>query len=84
MVRDLSDPSRRAIDQGQIKIKDTVSKLEVTPAVIDYGCGQCPNIKISVKDADENLNPGEIDYVPVFVIINPGSWNVPRRPDRRR
>jgi len=76
MVRDLSDPSRRAIDQGQIKIKDTVSDLEVTPAVIDYGCGQCPNIKISVKDADENLNCNEIDYVPVFVIINPGSWNV--------
>jgi hypothetical protein len=81
MVRDLSDPSRRAIDQGQIKIKDTVSDLEVTPAVIDYGCGQCPNIKISVKDADENLNPGEIDYVPVFVIINPGSWNVTQTPE---
>jgi len=75
IVRDRSDPTGRVIDQDQIKILDTVSKLTVTPPIIDYGCAGCPNIKITVVDQDENLNPNEIEYVPVFVIINPGSWN---------
>ena len=30
---------------------------------------------ILVVDADENLNPSEIEYVPVFILVNPGSWN---------
>ncbi|MEW6217539.1 MAG: hypothetical protein AB1543_07640, partial [Candidatus Bipolaricaulota bacterium] len=65
----------RNIDQDQIKIHDTVAKLTV-PARVDYGCGpSCENIIIRVEDKDENLNCNEIEYVPVFVIINPGSWN---------
>ncbi len=65
----------RNIDQDQIKIVDTVAKLTV-PARVDYGCGPaCENIIIRVEDKDENLNCNEIEYVPVFVIINPGSWN---------
>jgi len=31
---------------------------------------------ITVVDPDENLNCNEIEYVPVFIIVNPGSWNV--------
>ncbi len=30
---------------------------------------------ITVIDPDENLNCNEVEYVPVFVIVNPGSWN---------
>ncbi len=75
MVRDLSDPLGRVIDQDQLKILDTQGVLTVTPANVDYGCAECPNINIKVVDPDENLNPNEIEYVPVFVIINPGSWN---------
>ncbi|MCX5994118.1 MAG: hypothetical protein NT177_07905, partial [Chloroflexi bacterium] len=30
---------------------------------------------ITVTDADENLNCNEVEYVPVFIIVNPESWN---------
>ncbi|MFC2079188.1 hypothetical protein ACFLSZ_04340, partial [Candidatus Bipolaricaulota bacterium] len=30
---------------------------------------------ITVVDPDENLNCNEVEYVPVFIIVNPGSWN---------
>jgi len=30
---------------------------------------------ITVVDPDENLNCNEVDAVPVFIIVNPGSWN---------
>jgi hypothetical protein len=30
---------------------------------------------ITVVDADENLNCNEVEYVPVFILVNPGSWN---------
>jgi len=30
---------------------------------------------VTVDDADENLNCNEVEYVPVFILVNPGSWN---------
>ena len=30
---------------------------------------------ITVVDPDENLNCNEVEYVPVFILVNPGSWN---------
>ncbi len=30
---------------------------------------------ITVVDMDENLNCNEVEYVPVFILVNPGSWN---------
>ena len=30
---------------------------------------------ITVVDPDENLNCNEVEWVPVFIIVNPGSWN---------
>jgi len=30
---------------------------------------------ITVVDPDENLNCNEVEWVPVFVLVNPGSWN---------
>ena len=31
---------------------------------------------VTVVDPDENLNCNEVEYVPVFIIVNPGSWNL--------
>jgi hypothetical protein len=31
--------------------------------------------KITVVDPDENLNCNKIEYVPIFILVNPGSWN---------
>jgi len=30
---------------------------------------------ILISDADENLSCDDVEFVPVFVIVNPGSWN---------
>jgi len=30
---------------------------------------------ITVVDPDENLNCNKVEWVPVFIIVNPGSWN---------
>jgi hypothetical protein len=74
IVGDLTD--ERNIDQDQVKIVDTVVKFKVEPAKVQYGCGAaCQNIVVTIEDPDENLNCNEIEYVPFFVIVNPGSWN---------
>jgi len=66
----------RNIDQDQIKIIDAPNVLTVTPTSIWYECaGMCENVVVRIEDADENLNPNEVEYVPFFVIVNPGSWN---------
>jgi len=79
IVQDTTD--ERNIDQDQVKIVDTVVKFKVEPAKVAYGCGPaCQNIVVTIEDPDENLNPNEIEYVPVFVIINPGSWNPAQTP----
>lgn len=79
IARDTTD--ERNIDQDQIKIHDTVGKLTVVPSQLDYGCGPaCSNIIITIEDKDENLNCNEIEYVPFFVIVNPGSWNPEQTP----
>ena len=36
---------------------------------------------ITVVDPDENLNCNEVEYVPVFILVNPGSWNPVRIED---
>ncbi|MBC7109269.1 MAG: T9SS type A sorting domain-containing protein, partial [Methanomassiliicoccales archaeon] len=74
IVREPVNPMN--VDQDQVKIVDTVAKLKVTPTIVSYGCGPaCENIVVRIEDPDENLNPNEIEYVPFFVIVNPGSWN---------
>ena len=74
IARDLED--ERNVDQDQIKIARTEAKISVSPARFEYGCGPaCQNIVVTIEDPDENLNSREIEYVPFFVIINPGSWN---------
>ncbi|MEM4531102.1 MAG: hypothetical protein QXY39_04475 [Thermofilaceae archaeon] len=74
IVRDLTNPMN--IDQDQLKIIDTVAKITVTPSKVTYDCGTtCRNIVVRIEDRDENLDCNEVEYVPFFVIINPGSWN---------
>jgi len=34
---------------------------------------------VTVVDPDENLNCNAVEYVPVFILVNPGSWNPPRQ-----
>jgi hypothetical protein len=78
IVADNND--ERNIDQDQVKIVDTVVKFTVQPTKVQYGCGAgCQNIVITVEDPDENLNCNEIEYVPVFVIINPGAGTPHKR-----
>jgi len=70
------DTDERNIDSDQVKIVDTVATLTVSPTTLAYGCvGVCDNITVTINDPDENLDCNKIDYVPFFVIINPGSWN---------
>lgn len=74
IARDISDVRNYA--QNQVKIIDIVSKLTVTPGQLDYGCGPaCSNIIVTIEDKDEDLNCNEIEYVPFWVIVNPGSWD---------
>jgi hypothetical protein len=30
---------------------------------------------VTITDPDENLHPGKAEMVPVFILVNPGSWN---------
>jgi len=70
------DTDERNIDQDQVKIVDTVATLTVSPTQLAYGCaGVCENITVTINDPDENLDCDKVDYVPFFLIINPGSWN---------
>ena len=66
--------NQQLIDQDQVKIVDTPATIEVTPGILEYGCGVLCNIHVQIVDEDENLNPAEIDYVPFFVIVNPGGF----------
>lgn len=56
-----------------------VGKITSTQATISWDRevykDQRSAATITVKDLDENLNCNAVEYVPVFVIINPGSWN---------
>jgi len=72
IVYDQND--RRNLDTDQLKIVDTPSSIAVQPAVLDYGCGAPCNIRVTITDPDENLDSGEVDYVPFFVIVNPGGF----------
>ncbi|MCK5826907.1 hypothetical protein KAH43_00170, partial [Candidatus Bipolaricaulota bacterium] len=54
-------------------------KITDTEAVLEWGREVYRDANeaamIRVIDPDENLNSGEIEMVPVFIIVNPGSWN---------
>ncbi len=61
------------------KIVDTKSLLQWGKEIYKDANGAA---KVIVTDDDENLNCNAVESVPVFIIVNPGSWN-PRDGARR-
>ena len=57
---------------SQLKIIDTRSSISWDQLI--YRNANQP-AEITVIDPDENLNCDEVEVVPVFVLVNPGSWN---------
>jgi len=72
--QDVNDASDVAISQA--KIIDTKSTISWGQEVYKDANGAA---QIMVIDHDENLNCNAIEYVPVFILVNPGSWNVQTR-----
>jgi len=70
MYRDQNDLSDVAV--GMAKIIDTEATISWDQEVYKDANGSAT---ITVVDPDENLNCNVIEYVPVFIIVNPGSWN---------
>ncbi|MBU0595164.1 hypothetical protein KJ567_00565, partial [Candidatus Bipolaricaulota bacterium] len=56
-----------------------LGKITDTEAVMQWGRGVYPDANeaaiLTVSDPDENLNCNEIEMIPVFILVNPGSWN---------
>ncbi|MCX6093944.1 MAG: hypothetical protein NTY63_03870, partial [Candidatus Bipolaricaulota bacterium] len=74
MYQDPNDDTDVAI--GLAKIIDTESTIEWDAAsngdvYKDYN----EAASVTIVDADENLNCNKVEYVPFFVLVNPGSWN---------
>ncbi len=67
---DPNDAKDVAVAQG--KIIDTVSQVAWDKEVYPDGREAAT---LTVTDPDENLNCDAVEYVPVFIIVNPGSWN---------
>ena len=70
MVVDQNDPTDVAT--AMMKIIDTQATITWDQQIYKDANGSAT---ITVTDADENLNCNEIEYVPVFIIVNPESWN---------
>jgi len=70
LYEDQDDRSDIAITLA--KINDTRSTLEWSRRV--YRDGN-ESATITITDDDENLSCNAAEYVPVFVIVNPGTWN---------
>jgi hypothetical protein len=70
MVVDQNDPTDVAT--AMMKIIDTQATITWDQQIYKDANGSAT---ITVTDADENLNCNEVEYVPVFIIVNPESWN---------
>jgi len=70
MYQDPNDATDVAV--GQMKIIDTEATISWDMEVYKDANGAAT---ITVVDPDENLNCNEVEYVPVFILVNPGSWN---------
>jgi len=57
----------------------TQAKIVDTRATIRWDKEVYPNAnktaRVVVTDPDENVNCSAVEYVPVFILVNPGSWN---------
>jgi hypothetical protein len=72
---DQDDPSDVAL--AQAKIIDTRSSISWDQEIYKDALSAAA---ITVTDLDENLSCSNVEYVPVFIIVNPGSWN-PKNPN---
>ena len=70
MYQDPNDAGDVAV--GMMKIIDTKSTISWNDEIYKDPRGTAT---ITVVDPDENLNCNQVEYVPVFIIVNPGSWN---------
>jgi len=70
MYKDQNDATDVAVTMG--KIIDTKSTISWGQEVYKDANGSAT---ITVVDPDENLNCNKVEYVPVFIIVDPGSWN---------
>jgi len=70
LVQDPNDPSDIAI--AMMKIADAEATISWDRDVYEDGDGAAT---ITVVDPDENLDCSVVESVPVFVLVNPGSWN---------
>lgn len=70
MYQDPNDATDVAVTMG--KIIDTKSTISWDQEVYKDPRGTAT---ITVVDPDENLNCNKVEYVPVWIIVNPGSWN---------
>jgi len=70
MYQDPNDATDVAV--GMMKIIDTEATISWGQEIYKDANGSA---KITVIDPDENTNCNKVEYVPVFIIVNPGSWN---------
>jgi len=70
MYQDQNDPTDVAVSMA--KIIDTTATISWDKTLYKDAN---TSATITVVDPDENLNCDMIEWVPVFVIVNPGSWN---------
>ena len=70
LVQDPNDPSDVAI--SMLKIVDVEATIEWDCDVYEDANGAAT---VTVVDADENVDCNHVEVVPVFLLVNPGSWN---------
>jgi hypothetical protein len=70
LYQDPNDATDVAI--GLMKIIDTEASISWDQEIYKDANGSA---SITVIDPDENLNCNEVEWVPVTVLVNPGSWN---------
>jgi len=68
------------VDQNDASdVAITMGKISDTEATVRWGVEVYSDANeaaaLIVEDADENVSCNDIDRIPVFVIVNPGSWN---------
>jgi hypothetical protein len=70
LIVDPDDPKDVAV--ALVKIIDTRSTLAWNQQIYANAAGPA---SITIVDRDENLDSSVAEYIPVFVLVNPGSWN---------
>ncbi len=69
-------------DPGDVAL--ALAKIIDTEATISWSREIYPDgneaASVTIVDPDENLNCNKVERVPVFILINPGSWNWPAEP----